>query len=324
MKYLLALFLLASTAAADIQMLGVWVDSPSRPGVKAAVWIDSTTPHTFNTWRAKAADRGLRLVSLTTQAEELAWRTYAEQFATPSGVIEFYTGLSRSGPLDAWAWESGDLLNHALPWSAGEPDLVDVYASCISTNGVPEYFGRRNTASKFIAILEAAPFEDCDGDGQHDPVQIFNGEDWDGNGMLDACEEVGAVYCASANVNSTGVIGKARALGSAVVAADDVSLFAFDLPVGELGYWNISMSQGFTPLPMSQGWLCLGLPLIRLDGPPYGIGMIPANGRLRTDLFLNQIPQVGAINAGETWNFQLWHRDGATSNTSEGLSIDFL
>jgi hypothetical protein len=35
-----------------------------------------------------------------------------------------------------------------------------------------------------------------------------------------------------------------------------------------------------------------------------------------------------AVNVGDTWNFQAWYRDsdgmgGATSNFTDGLSIDF-
>ena len=35
------------------------------------------------------------------------------------------------------------------------------------------------------------------------------------------------------------------------------------------------------------------------------------------------LPDGIVIQPGETWNFQLWFRDGADSNTSDGLAIDF-
>ena len=34
-------------------------------------------------------------------------------------------------------------------------------------------------------------------------------------------------------------------------------------------------------------------------------------------------PPGGIINAGQTWHFQLWYRDGVASNFSDGLSVTF-
>jgi hypothetical protein len=34
-------------------------------------------------------------------------------------------------------------------------------------------------------------------------------------------------------------------------------------------------------------------------------------------------PPGGTINPGATWNFQLWYRDGAASNFSDGILVMF-
>jgi hypothetical protein len=34
-------------------------------------------------------------------------------------------------------------------------------------------------------------------------------------------------------------------------------------------------------------------------------------------------PPGGLIDVGETWYFQLWYRDGANSNFSDGISVAF-
>ena len=41
---------------------------------------------------------------------------------------------------------------------------------------------------------------------------------------------------------------------------------------------------------------------------------------LVTDGSFSNIP---AANPGETWAFQLWHRDGASSNFTNGVAIQF-
>ena len=40
---------------------------------------------------------------------------------------------------------------------------------------------------------------------------------------------------------------------------------------------------------------------------------------VKTDL--NNLPQGTTVSPGETWHFQLWHRDGPTSNFSGSLGF---
>jgi hypothetical protein len=140
---------------------------------------------------------------------------------------------------------------------------------------------------------------------------------------------LGTNYC-MANPNSTGSTGVIRAVGSASVAANDVTLEARALPNNAFGFFLTSLAQGFVAnAGGSQGNLCLGGSIGRYVGPGQvqNTGMV---GGFSLVLDLTQTPTpVGfvAIQAGETWNFQAWHRDAvggvATSNFTDGLEVLF-
>jgi beta-glucanase (GH16 family) len=139
---------------------------------------------------------------------------------------------------------------------------------------------------------------------------------------------LGERICSPAVNNSTGEYGRMTAGGTAVVGSNDLSLTASRLPVGSLGYFLVSPGSGFIPNPGgSFGNLCLA--------PPFGryvqfAGPVGPDGTISIDVDVTQLPQPnGAVAAqpGETWYFQMWHRDSViglvTSNFSEGLGITF-
>lgn len=141
---------------------------------------------------------------------------------------------------------------------------------------------------------------------------------------------LGVSYCGPANVNSTGASGRISAFGSAVAAVNDATLTADRLPANALGFFLASRTQGLLANPGgSQGDLCLAGAIGRYVAP----GQVQSSGGLgilTLVLDLTRTPQpVGVVPvlAGETWNFQAWHRDtsamGATSNFTDGLEIDF-
>ncbi|MEM8712419.1 MAG: SdrD B-like domain-containing protein, partial [Planctomycetota bacterium] len=139
---------------------------------------------------------------------------------------------------------------------------------------------------------------------------------------------IGTPYCGPAVNNSLGLPGELRASGSIAAAANDVRLLASQLPPGSLGYFIVGASAGFIPNPGgSSGNLCILPPLGRYV--PFAAAVSPA-GTMELDLDLTAIPQptsTVAAHPGETWRFQLWHRDGIggvpTSNFTEGLAITF-
>jgi hypothetical protein len=141
---------------------------------------------------------------------------------------------------------------------------------------------------------------------------------------------IGTVYCAPAVNNSTGNPSALSASGSAVASANNLTLEASSLPLNAFGYFLTSVTQGFVPgAGGSQGNLCLSGAIGRYVGP----GQIKNSGLLGEFSLLLTLTQTPtptgfvAVLAGQTRNFQAWHRDAiggvATSNFTTGLSITF-
>lgn len=135
---------------------------------------------------------------------------------------------------------------------------------------------------------------------------------------------VGNNYCGPAVNNSTGQPGVISATGSDVIADNDLTLYANQLPVGVFGYYLASETQGFIPNPGgSTGNLCITGKIGRFVKQ---VAKSDANGKISIVVDLTQIPVTPpvAVIAGETWNFQCWYRDaGNTSNLTDGLEILF-
>lgn len=135
---------------------------------------------------------------------------------------------------------------------------------------------------------------------------------------------IGTSYC-SANPNSTGAPGRLLGYGYAEVGRNDLSLVAVDLPLFSFALPINSPNQTFVAnAGGSAGNLCVGPDIGRhtaLLENTGGTGLV----NVRVDLTAlprpNGPPQ--AVQPGETWNFQVWHRDGATSNFTDALSITF-
>ncbi|MCP3918682.1 MAG: hypothetical protein GY711_24310 [bacterium] len=154
------------------------------------------------------------------------------------------------------------------------------------------------------------------------------------NGILEMTTEpvpdqpIGMNYCTPNLPNSTGMPSTIIATGSDLVLDNDVTLTAVGLPLNEFGYFLASSDQGFIPMPGgSAGNFCLGggANLGRYDGMVQNSG---ATGEFSILIDLTAVPIATApgttpILPGLTWNFQGWHRDGATSNFTDGVSILF-
>ena len=160
------------------------------------------------------------------------------------------------------------------------------------------------------------------GSGQNIPFSssVFNPRVWNGGFCYDQ-PGIGTNYC-TANANSTGVPASMSASGSTLVTLNQLVLSTSDLPSGSVGYYLASMDQGFTANPGgSSGNLCLGGTIGRAMGDRVvstGTGSVNLPMSLCLPFNLG-----GSIAAGDTWNFQLWFRDGTTSNTSDGISVLF-
>jgi len=140
---------------------------------------------------------------------------------------------------------------------------------------------------------------------------------------------IGTNYC-TANPNSRGLLGAISVMGSDIVANNDLTLVADNLPLNVFGIFTTSMTQGFVANPNgSAGNLCLSGTIGRYMAPNQ-IRFSGASGSFSLVLDLTMTPtptSLVSVAAGETWNFQAWHRDvgaGApSSNFTNGISVLF-
>lgn len=127
------------------------------------------------------------------------------------------------------------------------------------------------------------------------------------------------LYC-DTNANSTGLPAEIQISGSTDVADQSLTLDVTSLPAGEFGYFLMSESRTSVPgFGGSQGILCVGSPQYRFSKDVLTTG----TGALSFSPDFNSLPQDVVFTAGSTWNFQLWYRDGLTSNTSGGATVVF-
>ncbi|MDF1839407.1 MAG: hypothetical protein P1V35_16185 [Planctomycetota bacterium] len=136
---------------------------------------------------------------------------------------------------------------------------------------------------------------------------------------------VGTAFCNPGVSNSTGFAGSISLSGSDAVADDDLLVRADQLPSGQFAVFLASGTQMAAMQPMgSMGNLCLGGNLVFFSRPgEYGAIV---GGQLSLQLPLGDFQGVPVM-AGDTWNFQCWHRDWnaglSTSNFSDGVSVTF-
>ncbi|QDV09459.1 hypothetical protein Poly30_50170 [Planctomycetes bacterium Poly30] len=147
--------------------------------------------------------------------------------------------------------------------------------------------------------------------------------------VFDLRPNLGTSYCGPAAVNSSGLAGTIRAVGSTIVADMDLTLRCEDLARLAFSFVIVSRTQGFAMNPGgSAGNLCLAGAVGR------AVSGIIANtgtaGELIVPVNLMSLPQpLGAVSVvpGDTWNFQAWFRDSVggtvTSNFTNGVTVTF-
>ena len=139
-------------------------------------------------------------------------------------------------------------------------------------------------------------------------------------------QNVGSNYCGPAATNSTGNSATISGIGSDVAGGNPLTLVADSLPNNQFGYFLVSINQGFVANPGgSQGDLCISGPIGRYTASIGNSGMLGSIS-LAIDTTMIPVNPTVAVQAGETWNFQLWFRDVnpmSTSNFTDGLAISF-
>jgi len=213
----------------------------------------------------------------------------------------------------------------------GAPQDVDftpdgTRAVFVSRNGVQTFDLRTRTVTLALQVISGAGWPTwSDGVAVRDShavalgVGVFNSTGgW--TAMLDLFDEPRAA-CASL-ANSTGRAGTLVATGSSRPAANDLTLWARDLPPGVTAFYAYGALGA--PFRFGDGALCLAGPVVGRFAPRT----VQANGSLRVDL--NQAAGstgAGTFLAGTTWLFQLVHRDPASPlgfNATNGIEVPFL
>ncbi|QDV07331.1 hypothetical protein Poly30_28550 [Planctomycetes bacterium Poly30] len=168
--------------------------------------------------------------------------------------------------------------------------------------------------------ISTNPGLDCNSNQRLDVCDIADGTEPDVNGNLvpDGCESVGFnPGCQTIN-NSTGVVGGLTAFGIETALANDIVLVASDIPLNTFGYPIVSRMSAQVIPPGAAGFRCVGGSV----GRDYGnIFNTMQTGGALLPIDLTAIPSPSGLitaTAGETWYWQLWHRDsfgGALTST---------
>lgn len=136
--------------------------------------------------------------------------------------------------------------------------------------------------------------------------------------------QLGQRICSPAQPTVMGLPAELRVFGSAVAGGNELALAVTGLPSAVAGYFLCSTSTGSVQPPGSRGVLCLSGAIGRIASPVLVVGPDGrAFGRFVDTLALPGFPPR-AVQAGETWTFQTWFRDGASSNFSDAVSVAFM
>ncbi len=123
---------------------------------------------------------------------------------------------------------------------------------------------------------------------------------------------IGTNYC-TAGPNAVAI----SAQGSDSVAANNFTLHAETAPTQSFGLFFYGASE--LNAPLGQGTLCVG-GVARLN-PPLNSGNSGHFDR-QVDFTAPPSPPYQIL-PGQTWNFQIWFRDGGNSDLSDALKVTF-
>ncbi len=214
---------------------------------------------------------------------------------------------------------SGTMLLNIDPSGNGNPYLVEL-----------DMAGEQSPAQPFsgnIAAVGGGISLQCDASGFFTYLSQTNSATMNLSGSVDGTwtPDAPQAYC-EANPNSTGGVSEIAFLGSQSIADDDVTLQTSGLPANKFAYYLVSATDGFIAnAPGSQGNICLSGTIGRYTSL---IGQSTGAGLFTRSVGTSNIPVIppASISPGETWYYQLWHRDfdpTPTSNFSRGLAVTF-
>ena len=286
--------------------IGDWTLSTSTPGFINDGYFRWDGPNLFNSpgasgifgFEFEVETAGNWILSLRNRHEDPDPTEDNDVWIRMDGGQWIKVFSNMPGSVGAWTWES------RFDFGSNQPQAN--YDLQPGTH-LMEFSGRSNgfKMDRFHIYLPGHP-------GGNDPNRP------------ESPRRFGDSYCGT-SVNSTGSTSTIDAYGSPLVSANNALLICTDLPQNVLGYFLVSNTQGFVANPAgSDGNLCIGGDIGRF---PLSSG---SAGFASIRLDLGTMPQSSgavAVQPGEEWNFQFWHRDtgsqGITSNFSRGLAVTF-
>ncbi len=228
-----------------------------------------------------------------------------------SGLFQDTTSPSYVEPDGGWVWVTGEPVT---------------YTNWIGPNRPDNFTGHGLGDENFMSLRGA--WEDW-------PERpLFYVVEWD-------LDPVGMPFCDPAVTNSSGT-GTVLRANASTSPGTGVRLEATDGPPGEFGFCVVGVASDPVGIVLGSGLLCLS----RQPGQPIGryaggaafnsIGQFDSSGAFRNQSgtsttgtgfeipALLPFPGTPPITAGQTYYFQLWHRDGSMgSNLSNGLAVTF-
>ncbi|MCP3915724.1 MAG: hypothetical protein GY711_09225 [bacterium] len=116
-------------------------------------------------------------------------------------------------------------------------------------------------------------------------------------------------------------------IGSLVLHFEQDGTLIQSFPSGGNAHFLVGSNQGMVTPPRSAGPLCLACGFQGCSGigrySRAGEIIQGPTGSLQVDLTALPLSPMHAVVPGETWNFQLWHRDLGSSNFTDAISILF-
>ncbi len=199
------------------------------------------------------------------------------------------------------------------PGCGGEHGGVDLLAEGWSVSDDETLSWTNDTGADLEVVLQV----DIYGTGCNVYDMVLSGTG-NCNGVL------GTMYC-DANANSTGAVASIYGTGDLVAANNNFGLLGFGLPENQFGYFIGSFGQTQVNPAGSDGNLCVGGGLAIARFLPT-LGSV-FGGQLAGSIDLTNIPLpptlAEVLIAGDTFNFQLWYRDGSQNNFTPGLEVTF-
>jgi hypothetical protein len=250
-----------------------------------------------------------------------AGRVVVAEFSAPGGGAAHVFERSASQP--TWSYQTTFRAPGQVSTDAFGVDCA-ISADSVLVGALLRTTSLPLTGAAYVFPLD---FVDCNANGQHDPCEIVADRalDLDLNGVLDACESVGMNPGCQTVANSTGFVSKLIGIGSSSLAANDIRLAGTDMPRLTFGYPIVSQTGASVLPPGAVGFRCVGGSVGRDFGNVFNTGL-PGSALVSVDL--TSIPQPNGAQpaaVGQTWHWQLWHRDAfggsPTSTFSDSLLI---